>query len=183
ALRCRRTIPGPAPRRPTRGAFPQRAAGAPNAKAGASVLAVIEHVVAAILGPAVLAMVAARRLLFAEAHRFDLVFLDPEEGEHLLQAVGAALAEADVVLAASALVGIALDQHLRARVLAQELGVRLDKRPVFLLDIDAVEIEIHRALRENVVRILERGERRAGRLARDVDPRNRLGLRAAGGGR
>src|SRR6267378_681614 len=87
----------------------------------ASVLAAIEHVTAAVLRPAVLCMLRADRFLFAQADRLDLILLGAEERQRPLDAVGAALAETDVVLATAALVGIALDQHLRARVLAQVL--------------------------------------------------------------
>src|SRR3954464_8817979 len=100
-----------------------------------SVFAVVEHVVAAVLRPAAFGVVGAHRLLLAEAHRFDLAFLGAEQDQRALHRVGATLAEAEVVLAAAALVGVALEQHLRARVLAQVLGVRLDQPLVFILDL------------------------------------------------
>src|SRR2546421_8265157 len=53
-----------------------------------------------VLRPAFLAVLAARRLLLAEAHRLDLIVARAEQDQHLLHAVGAALAETDVVLAA-----------------------------------------------------------------------------------
>src|SRR5205814_4235579 len=108
----------------------------------ASILAAIEHVVAAVLRPAILAVLVAARLLLAEAHRFDLVLARAEQRQHLLYAVGAALAEADVVFAAAALVGVALDQHFGARVVAQELVMRFDQRLVLGLDVGLVEVEV-----------------------------------------
>src|SRR5688572_7173267 len=72
----------------------------------------VPDVAAAVFPPAVLGMVAAERLLLAEAHGLDLVLLAAKHEQRLFQAVGAALAERDLVLAATTLVGIALDQYL-----------------------------------------------------------------------
>src|SRR5207237_3158193 len=88
-------------------------------RSDASVFAVVKHVAAAVLRPAFLAVLGARRLLLAQAHRLDLVFARAQDREHLLHAVGAPLAQAHVVLAAAALIGIALDEHFRCGVLAQ----------------------------------------------------------------
>src|SRR2546423_9411656 len=146
-------------------------------------LAVIEHVAAAVRRPAFLAVLGARRLLLAQAHRLDLVFARAKEREHLLHAVGAPLAQADVVLAAAALVGIALDEHLRRGVLAQKLRVRLDDLAVLVLDVVLVVLEIDRAPREDVVRVLERGERRAGAGLSRLDASDaRLARHGLGGG-
>src|SRR5204862_287575 len=93
-------------------------------------------------------------------------------------AVGAALPETEVVLAAAALVGVALDQHLRARVFAQVLRMRLDQRAELVLDVELVEVEVDRAPGQDVVRVLERTARR--RLAGQVDARDRLGLDRGG---
>src|SRR4051812_217948 len=121
-------------------------------------------------------MLGAGRLLFAEADGLDLVFARAEEHQHLLHGVGASLAEADVVLAAAALIAVALDQHLGGRVVAQELGMRLDQRLELVLDVELVEVEVDRALGQDVVRILERGEPRRTAPRRRLDLRHRLRL-------
>src|SRR5207245_10769038 len=93
-------------------------------------------------------------------------------------AVGAALPETAVVLAAAALVGIALDQHLRALVLAQVLRMRLDQGTELVLDVELVELVVDRAPGQDVVRVLERVSRRW--LAGQVDARDRLGFDRGG---
>src|SRR5207245_10223252 len=128
--------------------------------AGASIFAAVEHVAAAVLRPAVFRMLAADRFLLAQAYRLDLVLLGAEDRQRPLDAVGAALPETDVVLAAAALVGIALDQHLRARVLAQVLRMRLDQGAELVLDVELVEVVVDRAPGQDVVRVLERTPRR-----------------------
>src|SRR5215470_6543887 len=130
----------------------------------------VDDVVAPVLGPRVFFVAGVARLLLAEAHSLDLRIAGPVELHHALDRFGAPLPERDVVLAAAALVGVALDGHLRALVRLQVLAVRLDQRLVLVLHVVAVELEIHAALREHVARILERirrggaaGNRGAGR--------------------
>ena len=53
------------------------------------------------------------------------LFLRAHQQQHFLHAVGALLPQGDVVLAAAALVAVALDQHLRRRIVAQVARVRL----------------------------------------------------------
>ena len=89
-------------------------------------------------GPAGVGLIDAGRLLFAEADRFDLVFARAEKDQRLLHRVGTLLAEGDVVFAAAALVGVALDQHLELAVVDQELGVRGNQILVFRLDLELV---------------------------------------------
>src|SRR6185312_16768425 len=60
--------------------------------------------------------------------------------------VAAALAEAEVVLAGAALVGVAFKRHARARELAQVCGMAGDLGLEFRLDLALVEIEVHHAL-------------------------------------
>src|SRR5262249_44761409 len=132
--------------------------------------------------PAVFGVLGAGRLLLAQAHRLDLRLAYAEQLHHALHAVGTALAEADVVLAAAALVGVALDQHLGARVVTQVFGVRFEHRPEFLFHLELVEIEIDRALGEDVVRVLKRADAARRRLG-DVDGCYAGFLRLGRGGR
>jgi hypothetical protein len=67
------------------------------------------------------------RLLFAQADRLELVFTGTEQSQHLADRVGTLLAQRQVVLAAAALVGIALDQHLELAVFGQELGMAVTR--------------------------------------------------------
>jgi hypothetical protein len=110
------------------------------------------------------------RLFFAEADRFDLVFLDAEQAQRTLDGFGTLLAERQVVFAAAALVGIALEQHLEALVGDQVLGVGGDQILVLVLDFVLVEIEVDAALRQLALRI--------GQFARQA-----VGIDTAGGHR
>src|SRR4051794_19208503 len=65
----------------------------------------VEHVVAAVLGPARLVVALRLRLFLAEADRLDLLLLRAEQRHHALHGLGALLAERDVVFARAALVG------------------------------------------------------------------------------
>src|SRR5262249_61132887 len=88
---------------------------------------------AAVLLPAVLAVVLADRTLFAVADGVELAGRGAGGAERAADRVAAALAEAEVVLARAALVGVAFERHARARELVQILGVagdlRLELRP------------------------------------------------------
>jgi hypothetical protein len=110
------------------------------------------------------------RLFFTQADRFDLVVLDAEQGQRTLDGFGTLLAERQVVFAAAALVGIALDQHLEALVGGQVLGVGGDQILVLVLDFVLVEVEVDAALRQLAGRI--------GQFARQA-----AGIEAAGGDR
>jgi hypothetical protein len=87
-----------------------------------------------------------------------------EQEEHLLQRLGALLAEGQVVFAAAALVGVALDEHLHLRVGDEEPGMRLDQRLEFVLDDVAVVVEEDAALGQHA--LLHRRQGRAHRIAR-----------------
>src|SRR3546814_10463121 len=81
-----------------------------------------------ILGPAILARRGAGRALFAVADHRDLstgTAVGLQRGRHR---IGAALAEAQVVVAAAALVGVAFQGHARGRTVTQVLGVADRKR-------------------------------------------------------
>ena len=121
------------------------------------VLARVTDVAAAVLPPAVLGVVGAGGLFLAEAHGLDLALLRAQQEQRLLEALRTALAEADVVLAAAALVGVALDRHPGARVLAQVLRMRLDDAAVFVLQLEPVVVVVDRAQRRDAVRGLEAG--------------------------
>src|SRR3546814_4560300 len=78
---------------------------------------------ATVLGPAILARRGAGRALFAVADHRDLAAgttVGLQRGRHR---IGAALAEAQVVVAAAALVGVAFQGHARGRTVTQVLGV------------------------------------------------------------
>src|SRR5262249_23276098 len=114
-----------------------------------SVLALVQDIAAPVLRPGILARALGARLFFAQAHRLDLVLARPKQQKHTLDPVRAPLPEADVVLAAAALVRVALDEHLALRMLAQVFGVRLDQRLVLVLHLVLVQVIEDRALRKD----------------------------------
>src|SRR3989442_683034 len=76
-----------------------------------------------------------------------LPLADAEQIQHLLDALGAPLAESQVVFAAAALVGVTLNRDLRPGMLAQVARVRFHQRAVFVLYIVAIELVVDAALR------------------------------------
>jgi hypothetical protein len=121
-----------------------------------SVLARIQHVAAAVARPRLFGVAELLGLFLAQAHRLDLLLAHAQQQQHALHALGAALAERDVVLAAAALVGVALDQHLQLGVPTQVRGMRLDQGLELVPDVVAVEVVVHRALRQHVRRVAVR---------------------------
>jgi hypothetical protein len=99
-----------------------------------------------------------------------------------LTRIGALLAERDVVFARAALVGVALDRHARSAILLQIARVRFDQRAVFVLDDEAVEVEVDAALRQDVVRVAQRIAAPAARPSRSRRPpwRRRFAHRPSG---
>src|SRR5690606_22387242 len=101
---------------------------------------------APVLRPRLLVVARRDRLLLAEADGLDAAVGHAEHGHHLLDGLGAALAEREVVLAAAALVGVALDADARVAPLVHVAGMRLDEALVLVLHRVGVEVEIHAAL-------------------------------------
>src|SRR6185503_15316765 len=85
------------------------AATSASAAAAASLFARIPDVGTAILRPRRLVVAGGLRLLFAVADGLDAGTVRAHHGHDPLHRLGAALAEGEVVLAAAALVGVALD--------------------------------------------------------------------------
>src|SRR6185369_4589355 len=85
---------------------------------GPSVLALVQDIATAILRPGLVVGALGAWLLLAQDDRLNLVLARAQQQQHALHAVRAALPQADVVLAAAALVGVALDQHLALGMLA-----------------------------------------------------------------
>src|SRR5262245_11893726 len=82
----------------------------------------VDDVAAAVLGPAFLVLPEGDRLLGAEAYGLDLLVADTQQHHGALDAVRAALAERQVVLAAAAIIAVALDLDLGVGMLHQQLG-------------------------------------------------------------
>jgi hypothetical protein len=113
------------------------------------------------------------RLFFTEADRFDLVFLDAEQGQRTLDGFGTLLAERQVVFTAAALVGVALEQHFEALVGNQVLGVGGDQILVLVLDVVLVEVEVDAALRQLALRIGQFARQAVGINGRRRSPKRR----------
>src|SRR5688500_9275137 len=103
--------------------------------------AVVGDVGAAVLGVSLLGVALGARLFLAEAHGLDLCGRRAEERHHLLDRIGAALTQREVVLAAAALVGVALYRHSGLAVLRDVLRVRGDDGLELLFHDVAVVIE------------------------------------------
>src|SRR5581483_4314407 len=137
----------------------------------------IDDVAAAVLLPGVLVVAGGARLLLAVAHGVHLRLAHAEDVHHLHHGVGAALAEGEVVLAAAALVGVALDPDLGLRVGAQVARVRLDDAAVPGADLVLVESVVDAALGGGA--LARRGVRGSGDARGPGRARRRLRGRAA----
>lgn len=93
-----------------------------------------------------LVVLAAHRALFAVADHVELGRARARGGERTLHRVAATLAKTEVVLARTALVGIAFERDARIGELAQVFGVARDLRLELRLDLGLVQIEVHHAL-------------------------------------
>src|SRR5712664_162057 len=76
---------------------------------------------AAVLLPAGLVTLVAEGLLLAEADGVDAVGRNPQRNHVLLHGAGTAIAEAQVVFRGAALVAVAFDGYLEARIVFQEI--------------------------------------------------------------
>jgi hypothetical protein len=76
------------------------------------------------------------------------------------------LAQRPIVLTRAALVGIALDQHVALRVGAQVSRMGLQQRLIATLYGIAIEVEVHTALCQRAVRIVQRIDRDLGNRIR-----------------
>src|SRR5262249_32017998 len=81
-----------------------------------------------------------RRPFFAVADGRDLRFADALEHQRTAHGLRAALTEADVVLARTALVRVSFEANLASPVPGEVLGVRRDDRQVLLLDLRLVVV-------------------------------------------
>src|SRR6478735_4132439 len=100
---------------------------------------------AAVLGPAVFGRVGAGRALFAVAADHDLGARATVGLHGRRHGVAAALAQALVVFAAAALVGVAFQGHARGRTVTQVLGVAGDDGLELRLQRILVEVEVDHA--------------------------------------
>src|SRR5699024_1507353 len=83
----------------------------------------VDDLDATVLGPAAVGMLAADRTLFTVADHVDLAGRGTVGFQRALHRLGTALAEAQVVFARTALVGIAFQAHVGAGAVLQILGV------------------------------------------------------------
>src|SRR6185295_18514834 len=88
----------------------------PEEAVAGHLIAAIADIVAPVLGPRRFIVARILRLFLAEADRVDLRFGRTGQHHHPLGGVGATLTQRNVVLAAAALVGIALDRHVRVAI-------------------------------------------------------------------
>src|SRR5690606_18475707 len=108
---------------------------------------------AAVAGPAVLARGRAHRTLLAVADHVQLAGRAAVRLQRGGDRVAAALAQAEVVLAAAALVGIALEGQARGRAVTQVLGVAGHRGLEFRTQGVLVEVEVDGALPQAAVGI------------------------------
>ena len=86
-----------------------------------------------------------------------LRFGHAEQAQCSLHGFRTLLAKRQVVFAAAALVGVALDQHLVLAVLGEKLGMVIKQRFEFVLDDETVVVEINAALGERAFWIFQGG--------------------------
>src|SRR5690606_22442101 len=122
----------------------------------ALLLLLVDDVRAAILRVGSFVAPAGARAFLTEAYRFHLLVAHAQHGERAAYRLGPLLAEGEVVLAAAAIVGVALDGDPAAAIGGQVAGMRLDQRAVLVLHHEAVELEVDAALGEDAGGIVER---------------------------
>jgi hypothetical protein len=96
----------------------------------------------AVFGKGILGVGHIQRLLFAIADDGELLSLHTQGLQILGNSLGTTLAQGDVVLRGTALVGVTFDQDFNARALAQVAGVGIQQISVLTLDIVTVEREV-----------------------------------------
>lgn len=99
--------------------------------------------------------------------------MDSQGDKILSHSVGAALTEAQVVFASSALVAMALDHHRSDGILIEPMRLLAERFPVLAVQVVRVEIKMHRVADDHIEvlnRIWRRSVRRGrvGRLSRCV---------------
>src|SRR5471030_1620127 len=96
------------------------------------------------------------RLFFAQRHGFDLRLRHAQRGHGFTHGFGTFLTQGQVVLGAAAFIGVTLDQDRTGFVLLQVVGVVLhDRFAVVAYDV-AVEVEVHAALGQHALWIVQR---------------------------
>src|ERR1035437_9850775 len=88
----------------------------------------VVDVYAPILGPRLLVMPELDRLFLAEADRLHLLVCHAQQFHGLTHGIGALLSQSQVVLATTALIGVAFEAHAGAGVGNQVLAVLFDQR-------------------------------------------------------
>src|SRR3954468_18038137 len=96
---------------------------------------------AAVLGPGVLARAQGLGPFLAPADRRHPRRVDALGGEIILGSVGAPVTQREVVLAGAALVAMALDRPPHRRIARQPGGLRVEHRPVLVVEIILVGVE------------------------------------------
>src|SRR6185437_885015 len=123
----------------------------------------VHDVVSAVLVPAAFVVLAAHRTLFTVADDLDLAGRSTRGFQRGRKRIATTLAEAKVVLAGAAFVGIAFDRHARHRAITQVLGVAGDDILELRLDFALVEVEVdHAGAQAGVGLQVGRGERTFG---------------------
>src|SRR5690606_26478324 len=106
----------------------------------------VDDLDAAVLGPAILAGLGAGRTLFAVADHGQLATRTTVGLQRRGHRVATTLAQAEVVLAAAALVGVAFQRDARGRTVTQVLGVAGHGSLEFRTQRVLVQVEVHHAL-------------------------------------
>src|SRR5207249_4918703 len=128
---------------------------------------------AAVLGPALLGVLTARRLLLAVADDRDAVGPHAVGDEVVHRGLGPAIAEGQVVFAGATLVGVTLDQDQMVGVRLEPLRIGVEHRRSFRADLGAIERKV------DVLQLDRRNELTRGRAPPHPGaPTPRPGIRA-----
>src|SRR5690554_571971 len=97
---------------------------------------------ATVLRPGAVGSATYSRLLFSVAYGFHLATGSPVHSQETLDSIGTALTKGQVVLLGTAVIGVAFQANLLARVVGQVAGVSNQHVTGFLLDFGSIEIEV-----------------------------------------
>src|SRR5579885_313223 len=108
---------------------------------------------AAVLLPALLAVLGAERFFFSVADGLHAICRNPCSHKRVLDRTGAVIAQGEIVFGGSALVAVSFNRERDVRMLLQECGVSLNGRLLISANIRLVviKVDVLNVLREHLL--------------------------------